>query len=506
MPLPSLTSRCRADLRKPRLSDRHSGIRVPRLRNGMRRALAAGWLWALVIGFAPAIAQNTGLPELGTSASRHLSKAEETRIGQTFYRQLVISPGYVGDYPLYDYIQSLGDRISAHSDLRGVRPVFSLYRDNAINAYAVPGGYITLNTGLLLTADNESELAAVVAHEIAHLTQRHLPRLIERTAAQKLPTLAAILASIVVGGETGIAGVTAAAGASASSQLAYTREFEREADAIGIRLLADSGFDPRAMPEFFAKLDRATIHSGREVPEFLRTHPMSHARMAASQDRAAAYPERDYPDSLDYLLARARIRALLTVRQEDPLLYLRDQTRSESRLEREAADYGMAVVLHERREFANALDLVQPLSLRYPDHPWIHSLYAQIELSMGDPEAAIARYRNLFEAHPEELYISYYLANAYLENDQPELARRHIRKQLRRHPEDLILYKVQTRIHVALDQHAEADQSKAEYLVLMGNYGGAVSVLKRALRNTDEEGYLGQSITARIKELEPRVQ
>ncbi len=453
-----------------------------------------------------AIAQNSGLPELGTSASRHLNTVQERRIGQAFYRRLLSSPNFVEDYLLQHYINSIGNRISEHSDLRSSKPVFSLYRDHSINAYAVPGGYITLNTGLVLSAETESELAAVVAHEIAHLTQRHLPRMLERQSAQKLPTLAAVLASLVVGGEVGVAGATAAIGATASNQLAYSREFEREADAIGIRLLADSGYDPMAMPKFFESLDRSSIHSGRGIPEYLRTHPLSHARMAASQDRATSYPAWEPRESLDFHLATARIRALLSKDQQEPILVFQDQLEFESETAQISAEYGMAIIRYENGEIAQALEVIRPLSAQFPKHPWIQSMHAQIELSDGQVDQAILRYQNVLEANPEALYLNYLLAESYLERNQPEKALRLIRKQVRRNPNNLTLYKIQKEIRVALNQHAKADQSIVEYLVLLGDYEQAISVLKRALRQTEREGYLRQSLEARIKELELKLE
>ncbi|MYB34461.1 MAG: M48 family metallopeptidase [Gammaproteobacteria bacterium] len=476
-----------------------------RLRQGFCPLIVMACIWCVIAIPLPAVAQSSELPELETSASRHLNTVQERRIGQGFYRRLLASPKFVEDYLLQHYIQSIGDRISQHSDLRGVEPVFSLYQDNTVNAYAVPGGYITLYTGLVLAAERESELAAVVAHEIAHLTQRHLPRMLERQSEQKLPTLAALLASLVVGGEVGVAGATAAIGASESSQLAYSREFEREADAIGIRLLADSGFDPMAMPDFFEKLDRSSIHSGRGIPEYLRTHPLSHARMAASQDRAASYPAWEPQESLDFFLAAARIRALLSADQQQPILVFQHEVDSESRTVQTAARYGKAMILYEEGEIEQALEIIRPLSMQFPEHPWIQSLHAQMEFADGQADQAIERYQNVLEANPEALYLNYLLAEAYLENDQPEKALRLIRKQVRRNPYNLTLYQVQKKIHIALDQHAEADQSIVEYLVLLGDYERAISVLKRALRQTREEGYLKQSLEARITELEEKI-
>ena len=460
-------------------------------------------VYLLVISH-PAITQSE-LPELGDPSTKHLNPIQEKLIGQGFYRKLVKSTNFVNDYELQDYIQSLGNRIGQNADLRGVESVFSMVQDNNLNAFAVPGGYITLNSGLLMTTETESELASVIGHELAHLTQRHLPRLIARASDQKLPAMAAILASILIGGDAGIAGFTATNAALASNQLTYSREFEREADAIGIRLLALANFDPKAMAQFLTKMEHFTLHESRQIPAFLKTHPLSHSRVSESLNRAAEYPVNEQPSSFLYYLAKARIRALLVERQDDPILFFTDQSHSTNARERDAAEYGAAVALLQRKEPESATAKIERLSEKYPYHPWIQALHGNIDIALKNYDAAIERYLMLREKHPEQLFISYYLAEAYLANDQPGLAHKSLRYQVRRHPQNLELYLLLTKTNVAMENNVEADQSKAEYLALLGNYAGAVSTLKRAFKGTEEDRYLEQSINARIIEFEKKL-
>ena len=474
---------------------------------GVIKLLQTSMLWGVLsapmfLVSQTGVAQTSELPELGDSATLFLSPVQEAAVGKIFYRSLVADPLYVSDYELRDYMQNLGLDVGKYADLRGIPLTFSLVKDNNLNAFAVPGGYITFNTGLLMATDSESELASVVGHEIAHLTQRHLPRLLAKADEQKIPALAAIIGSILIGGQAGIAGITATNAALLSNQLSYSRAFEQEADAIGIRLLAEAQYDPRSMAEFFGKLERFTRHDNTEIPAFLKTHPLSYTRVAESEARASEYPPQPRADSFEYFLARARIRALFVERQDDPLLFFDDQIKSDQKLERQAARYGIAAAYLKNRDYKNADLALQPLVKSYPEHPWIQTMDARIQQKQGNIDEAIAKFDDLSKLHPQKLFISYYQANAYLDNDQTDLAIKILRYQIRRNSEDYVLYSLLSDAYAENQLYVEAHQAKAEYYALLGNYQKAIAVLKLALKETGEDGYLGQSIKARIPELE----
>ncbi len=478
------------------------------------------------------------LPELGDSATQYLNPAQEKQIGQAFLRQLIRNPSYVEDYPLQDYLQSVGDRVGASANLRGGTLSFNLLKNNALNAFAVPGGYITFNTGLIMTTKTESQLASVVGHEIAHLSQRHLPRLLAKAHENKFPLIAAVIGSILVGGQTGLAGLTAANAAAASSQLSYTRGFEREADAIGIRLLARARYDPNAMAEFFSELERHARHDSAQTPAFLRTHPLSFTRIAESEARARKYPPQDYASSFEFYLAKARIRALYTERRDDPMAFFQEQMESEQTeikgaamgrscascardihtihgnngggratqdAKADAAIYGAALALTQSRKLAQARTLLTPLSERYPAHPWIQAALAEIDLADNKVEQAIVRYRTLISNNPNKVYLTYYLADAFLLNRQPHLAKKTVRYQIRRHPDLYRLYRFLSRANAQQGSLAEAHQADADYHAVLGNYAAAIASLKLALRESEPEGYLAQSIAARLSDLQEKL-
>ena len=443
------------------------------------------------------------LPELGDSSTQHLDSRQEKQIGQAFLRRLINDPSFLADYELQHYLQTLGDSIGQHADLRGTRLTFNLVRNNDLNAFAVPGGYITCNTGLVLSTDNESELASVMAHEIAHLTQRHLPKLIARVNQNKLPAMAAIIGSILIGGQAGAAGITLTGATIESDRLAFTRDFEREADSIGIKMLAQSGYDPRSMVTFFGKLEQYNrIDSG--VPGFLRTHPLSYTRIAESEARAQSYPEHEHVSSFEYFLAKARIRALYVERQKDSVPYFMDQIESGSAEVRDAAKYGIAIAHTHNRNFDQAREMLAGVLARHPDHPWIQSAWAELDIADNRIEEGLERYLSATMRHPDQRYLNYRLAEAYLTNNQPSPAKKVLRYQIRRHGDDYRLYQLLSQANAGLGHVAEAHQARAEYFAILGNYGKALAAVELALKESGSDGYLGQSLTARLKDLEAK--
>ena len=465
-----------------------------------KRAVLHFLVLAMIVFSTIGQAQTTDLPELGDSASRYLSPAQETEIGQRFFRQLMRSKNFIEDHVLQDYLQSLGERIGASAHLRGMNLYFNLIMDNRVNAFAVPGGYITFYTGLLTLTEEESELASVVSHEIAHLTQRHLARLIAKQSEDKIPAVAALLGSILIGGQIGLAGATLTSATVASNQLAYSRAFEREADAIGIQLLADSGYDPNSMVQFFRALESHSRHDQAVVYEFLQTHPLSLNRVSESESRASEYPPRTHTSSFEYHLAKAKIRALYMERNNHPEIFLEDQITSGPEVKSDAAKYGLAVYLTRSRNFSRARNMLDSLASKYPGHPWIGVAQAENELADGHAEVAVSILENLLENHARP-YLYYHMAQAYLANKQPEQAKKFVRYQIRRNPRLFRLYEFLSQSNAALNNLAEAHQAKAEYHAVLGNGPAAIESLELALREAEPEGYLAQSLSARIAEL-----
>ncbi len=460
---------------------------------------------AMLVVSSVTFAQSNSLPELGDSATQYLNSAQEKQIGQRFLRQLLSDASYVGDYELQDYLQSMGDRIGATANLRDLKLSFNLLKNNMLNAFAVPGGYITFNTGLIMVTKTESELASVIGHEIAHVSQRHLPRLVAKANANKAPVIAAIIGSIFIGGQVGLAGLAATNAAVASNRLSYTRGFEREADAIGIQLLANADYDPNAMADFFGELERYTRHDNAGIPEFLRTHPLSLNRIAESEARAKRYPTQTHKSSFEFYLAKARIRVLYSEQGDDHIRFFESQMEATQPEIKDAAIYGMAIALTASRKLNEARTVLMPLLERYPNHPWIQTAQAEIDVAQQKFNQAIIRYQTLISNNPNTVYLNYHLANALLLNRQAQQAKKIIRYQIRRHPHLYPLYLFLSKANAAQGLLAEAHQADAEYHAILGNYAAAIASLKLALRETAPAGYLTQSITARLSDLEEKL-
>lgn len=253
------------------------------------------YLLGIVTAFACALAgaqEGPRLPDMGSSAESILSPQQAEQIGQKMLRELRGAQAVLDDPLLDEYLGALGYRLVAQSEDPAQKFTFFMVRSDQINAFAAPGGYVGVNAGLVSTAESESELAAVLAHEIAHVTQNHLVRAFERMQHASLPIALAMLGTLIAAqGSSGDAAEAAVIGGAAllqQQQINFTRDNEYEADRIGIHTLAGAGFAPQAMADFFARMGRATrANSGDGAPEFLRTHPVTTTRISEAKNRAA---------------------------------------------------------------------------------------------------------------------------------------------------------------------------------------------------------------------------
>ena len=322
-------------------------------------------LLALAATLAPrAMAQS--LPDLGDGAGGILPPLVERKIGESIIRDIrQRDPAYLDDPEIADYLNELGARLSAA--VPGGRQDFEfiVIRDSSINAFALPGGFIGAHTGLVLASESESEVASVLAHEMAHVTQRHIARMLGAQQQVQLPVMIAMAAALLLGRsrpDLAQAAAMAAQGAVVQTQLGYSRDYEREADRIGFQTLSGAGFDGHAMASFFERLQRYTrIIDDGTVPGYLRTHPVTTERIADAQARAANQPYRQHPDSTEYHLVRAKLRAEAG-EARDAVTHFRAAVRDRRFANEPAASYGLVVALlraNQPREAAAELARLQ---------------------------------------------------------------------------------------------------------------------------------------------------
>jgi predicted Zn-dependent protease len=250
------------------------------------------------------------LPDLGDVSTATITPLQERRLGESIMREIRADRSYYDEPEAADYLNQLGQRLAARSTEGRQDFEFFLIQDSQINAFALPGGFIGVNTGLLFAAQSESELAGVMAHEISHVTQRHIARMLAQQKQALVTTLASIAAAILLSRVSSDAAQAAIAFGQASAiqaQLNFTRDHEREADRVGLQLLGEAGFDPRGMATFFERLQRATRVYETAAPSYLRTHPLPFERIADIQNRIQELPYRQIPDSIEFQLIRGEV-------------------------------------------------------------------------------------------------------------------------------------------------------------------------------------------------------
>jgi len=392
------------------------------------RALAVVLMLQLAAGIPQAAAQATAdLPDIGTPASTTLSLADEYKIGLMIMRSLRDAGQIVDDPEINEYLQSLGMRLASQAHEGAHRFTFFAVRDSSINAFALPGGFIGVNAGLVKATRSEAELAGVLAHEIAHVTQRHIARSLQNAGRANLASAAAMLAAILIGATTGVptdavlGSVTAAQGLAAQSQINYTRANEAEADRVGINILASSGFDPVAMPEFFGTMQQRMGGAGRNIPSLLRTHPVTSERIAETRDRASRMERPRTPDSTSYALIRDRLE-LETLSQEAQLRDLYPAAKSADFPSTDAEQYGRALALVRAGAADEAIPALEALRDRRPDVTLYHTALGQAELAAGRTDASRETLENAMKLFPRSVPVTMRYAETLLRAGDPKRA------------------------------------------------------------------------------------
>ncbi|MFO1320461.1 MAG: M48 family metalloprotease [Burkholderiales bacterium] len=466
----------------------------------MRRSRTLIFLLALLGAGA---ARGETLPELGDSSQSVISPLQERQLGASIMRQLQASPAFIDDPQITDYLEDLGYRLVSVSPDARQRFRFFALQDNSVNAFALPGGYIGVHSGLLLTAQTESEVAAVLSHEVAHVTQRHIARLIASQQRQGLASLAAVAVAILAARSNpqAAAGAIAATQAQAlSDTLGFTRDNEREADRVGVQILERAGFDVHAMPAFLERLQRATrvIESG--APSYLRTHPITYERIADVQNRTFDVPFKQVPDSLEFHLVRGKLRALQKDAREGVAYF--DDLIAERKFSNEVgARFGLVHALLRGKSWTRASSELVRLEAIAPPHPMIASLRAKVLMAAGRRADALATYVKAQNDFPNDRGLIYEHAQALIDARQGDAANTVIDARLQKDPDDGRLYELQARAYASLGKPMMKHRSLAEAYVAQGDLGLAIEQLQLALRNSDGDFYNVSSVEARLKEL-----
>jgi len=461
-------------------------------------------LLALFLAFAaPALAE--GLPDLGDTAQLALTPQMERRAGESIMRDIRLhDPAYDDDAEATEYLNVLGNRLVSNSQDARQDFEFFLVRDATLNAFALPGGYIGVHTGTIVTAQSESELAAVLAHEIAHVTQHHVARMVSREEQLSAAMLASMaLAILARNSQLGSAAAAIGQAGAITAQIGFTREFEREADRIGFPILEKSGFDVRAMPSFFLRMQKAGRLYENNAPAYLRTPPVTAERIADAQNRIQGLPYKQTPDSLDFQLVRARLRAGQGT-SRDALAQFEGDLRDKKFSNEIAARYGLAAALLRAQEPVRAAAELAPL-LQAAEHPMLAGLAARVKQANGDDKGAVAVLKQALVRYPNNRALNYACIEALQRLGQNREAASLLQEQLKGFPRDARLYTLQAKGYASLGKRLLQHQAQAEAYLLQGSLPAAIEQLQLAQKSADGDFYQLSSVEARLRALQAQL-
>lgn len=447
-------------------------------------------------------AQAAELPDLGEIARSSFSSAQEAKLGREIMRQIRADKDYLDDADLADYLNGLGERLASASEDAGRHFEFFVVRDPALNAFALPGGYIGVHTGLISASRSESELAGVLAHEIAHVTQNHLARMVKAQENSALATLAALAVAILAARSNSQAAqgaIMAAQAYSVQNQLDFTREHEREADRVGFQTLNRAGLDPSGMVSFFERLQAQNRLYEVNAPAYLRTHPLTYERVADMQNRVQGLPYHQVADSLDYRLVRAKIQAQEGIAADAVKRYSGSPQQDET--EETIRHFGLAQALLRANQPDRAAAELQALPRKQAQVPLIANLAAEVAFARGRGAEALAMLRAALAGNPDSRALTYAYAKGLLRQGQADKALDYLRKRQTLYPDDPRIYELQAQAYQVLKREVESHMAQAEAYARRYQYRAAVEQLQMALKGGDKDFYKLSIAEARLRQL-----
>lgn len=442
------------------------------------------------------------LPSLGDASSALISPQQEHQLGRAWLSLVRGQVSQLSDPQLKDFVESSVYRISETSELQDRRLEFVLLDSPQINAFAAPGGIIGVNGGLFLYAQTEAEYASVMAHELAHLSQRHFARGLEAQQRMQIPMMAGMLAGIVAAaagaGDLGIAAIASTQAAALQEQRRFSRQNEQEADRIGLVNLEKAGYDPRAMPSMFERLMRQYRYD-RLPPEFLLTHPVSESRIADTRNRAEQYQGGGTSDSLRYQLMRARVQVIY---EETPgLAAKRFRAMLTETPKLDAARYGLAIAQIKRSQHQQARETLQPLLSKAPNDIAYNLAQIESDLAANRLPEAQSRVERLLELYPKNYPVNQARVDLLMKQGRIQDAERALDQLLKRRDRDPDIWYLVAEVRGLNGNTVGLHQARAEFFALVGDYDEAIEQLDFAKRRISNNFQLASRIDARQREL-----
>lgn len=482
-----------SSLRSRLLNDKDA-ILLSHICNKLVKPLA---LIALVLGSTLCAANsNIQLPALGENSAGLISTTDEYELGQLLIKRYRASVPTSRDPFIEDYLQRLLQQIVTHSDLSDKRLQLIVLESPSLNAFAAPGGIVGVNTGTFLSAQNEQQLASILAHEIAHLSQRHYARRLQQHQTNYAVSMAALLASIMVAAsgnsDVGIAAIPAIQAAAIDSSLRFSRSMELEADRIGMQTLVRGGFDPYAMPSMFEQMLRSTRYRTK-VPEFLLTHPITESRIADSMARARKHPQKHSVQDEEFQLIRARVMLHYENNHTYAVRRFEEELNNYRTLSAAATHYGYVLALTRKGDVKAARAALPALKEHVNDEIAIAIAEADIEVAAQNSQRAITILSSALQSRPSNHPLNVRLAEILMAAGQYERGEELLLKHVQRQPNNAYVWYLLAEVHGLAGHILQVHKARAEYFILLGIYNKAEIQLRNAIKLTDKKDFQAQS-------------
>jgi predicted Zn-dependent protease len=443
------------------------------------------------------------LPDLGDSSQLVISAKEEQAIARAILREVAVSPEIIQDIEVIDYLKNLGNRLVAYSPNKTQQFNFFVVNESSINAFAMLGGVIGVHTGLILASNSESEVASVLGHEIAHVTQRHLPRMIAQQKNDTIKSVLGIALALLVARanpQLSAGTMTAASAMGVQKQLDFTRENEKEADRVGFQILTDAGFDGRAMVSFFGTLQKGSRFSEGAAPSFLRTHPITTERISDMSNRVKDTRYRQIPDNPDFVYIKSKLRAINGTPQSAVAEF--EGSIKDKRYMNEAAErYGLAIAYMRKNDFIKARQEVEWLKTNAKKDALIETLACKLEVATNQPTQALNLYLKALNIYPNYRALIYGLAEHYLMTNEPEKTIRLINDKLNIYPDDSYFFELLSKAYSKQGKELLQYQAQSEAYYRKFNLPRAIEQMEFAAKSKDGNFYQKSIVESRLKQL-----
>ncbi|WP_372965428.1 M48 family metalloprotease [Marinobacter sp.] len=472
--------------------------------------IAAALLMAATLASAPSLnAQSANLPSFGGSGGL-IAGQQEASIGQQVMTSIRRSAPQIEDPLVYDYLNNIIYRLVPSAPLDNRNLSLVLIDSPALNAFAVPGGVVGVNGGLFLNAATEQQFASVLAHELAHLSQRHFARRMEQNETSAPLTLAGMIAGIVLSAVTqsdiGIAAIAGTQALALQNMLAYSRAHEQEADRVGMDILASAGMDPRGMPEMFEIMMRQNRLQGNQMPEYLSTHPLTQSRVADTQNRAEQYPSKRVQDGQEYHLMRSRLQVHYANSAEAAVEIFESYLNRDDVQHHDAIRYGLAVAYQQNKQLVNAEQILRDLLDKNPGRITFQVTLAEVLADQKRYEDARTLLQSALARNPGNYPITWSLANIEIADGNGAAAANYLKDLSRQRPSGDQIWLRLAEAEGMARNIVGVHRARAEYEVLMGNLRSAQRQLRQAQEKLPAGSAERQVVNERLSDIASRLQ